>query len=320
MDPLNPHRANCPPGTLKFDCISVGELPNAPPQPWATRRPNTRSGTLERATLHSASEQVARTFVVYVPAGYQKAGPPSALVVLFDGADLLSPATEDRTQHDTPAIIENLIADSRLPSTVVVFLDNLPGRRLPDLLGNPKLADFLATQLVPWVRAHYNVTREPRKTVIGGFSVGGFAAAYVGLRHSEVFGNVLSQSGAFWWSPEHNGGVCSALCDSGYVASRLLDATTEPNWLARQFSIVGRLPLRFYLYAGTFEVSWGKGGNILEATRHLRDVLRARGYEVHYQQYAAGHDGLTWQGTIADGLVALIGNSRGAVSTTDPKN
>jgi enterochelin esterase family protein len=61
------------------------------------------------------------------------------------------------------------------------------------------------------------------------------------------------------------------------------------------------------LEAGTFENDiTGSGGQILEASRHLRDVLRAKGYEVHYQEFAGGHDYLSWRGSLAEGLLSLI--------------
>ena len=67
-----------------------------------------------------------------------------------------------------------------------------------------------------------------------------------------------------------------------------------------------KAPLRFYLEAGSFENDiWGGGGDILETSRHLRDVLRAKGYEVQYREFAGGHDYLTWRGSLADGLLAL---------------
>ena len=78
--------------------------------------------------------------------------------------------------------------------------------------------------------------------------------------------------------------------------------------MVRQFLASPKLPLRFYLTAGTFEIDRdGSGSNILEGTRHLRDVLRAKGYDVHYEQFVGGHDGLSWRGRLADGLIALLG-------------
>ena len=131
----------------------------------------------------------------------------------------------------------------------------------------------------------------------------------MGLRHSEVFGNVISQSAPFWWAPDHNGGQCGPLCrDLGYVPDPNIDATTEVNWMAKQFLAQPKLPVRFDMEAGVFEVGRnGKGGDILEPTRALRDVLLAKGYEVHYQQFVGGHDGLSWRGMLADGLITLLG-------------
>jgi enterochelin esterase family protein len=63
--------------------------------------------------------------------------------------------------------------------------------------------------------------------------------------------------------------------------------------------------------AGSFEFdSNGTGGSILETSRHMRDVLLAKGYEVHYQQFVGGHDYLSWRGTFADGLIDLIGTPK----------
>ena len=81
----------------------------------------------------------------------------------------------------------------------------------------------------------------------------------------------------------------------------------EGGWLAKQVIEMPRRPIKFYLDAGIFEASLGGFAGILDATRHLRDVLLAKGYEVHYQMFIGGHDYLSWRGTLADGLIALIG-------------
>ena len=65
-------------------------------------------------------------------------------------------------------------------------------------------------------------------------------------------------------------------------------------------------PLRFFLSAGLFETGSGGTAGILETSRHLCDVLQARGVPVIYRDYAGGHDYLVWQGAISDGLTALF--------------
>jgi enterochelin esterase-like enzyme len=50
--------------------------------------------------------------------------------------------------------------------------------------------------------------------------------------------------------------------------------------------------------------------SILEPSRHMRDVLLAKRYEVHYQENVGGHDYLSWRGSLADGLLALMGTSK----------
>jgi enterochelin esterase family protein len=304
-DPFNPKRWDCPEGASKFRCESIAELPGAAPQSWLISKPETAKGRIEKQSIKSTIQKVERTLFVYTPAGYKADGPPNSLLFLFDGDDYLAPDWQGQTTWD------NLIAARRIPPTVVVMIANIPGRRLVDLVANPEFADFVAKELVPWVRTKYNVTSKSTNTVVGGYSAGGLAAGYFALQHPEVFGNALIMSGAFWWSPEHDGGVCGAKCPEsrGRRASPELDASTEPNWIAKQFAATPKRRVRFYLAAGTFEADKnGSGGAILESTRLLRDVLMLKGYEVHYQQFVGGHDDLSWRGTMADGLIALLGH------------
>ncbi|HEX6597741.1 MAG TPA: alpha/beta hydrolase-fold protein [Gemmatimonadaceae bacterium] len=290
-----------------YRCRSVGELPEAVERPWTVRRQEVAAGRIERHTVHSVVQNVDRELTIYTPAGYASAKVPCSLLVLFDGDDYLDSSWQG------PEIWNGLIAAGRIPPTVVVMVHNLPGRRLFDLVGNAAFAEFMARELVPWVRAHYHVSRQASRTVVGGASAGGFAAAYVGLAHPEVFGNVLSMSGAFWWSPAHNGGICAGACadPDGTPAVSNRDATTEPNLVAQLALERPARRVRFYLGAGTFEFDRdGTAGGLLEETRHLRDILRAKGYPVVYEQFVGGHDGLSWPGVMANGLQQLLGASR----------
>lgn len=285
-DPLNPRTYVFPKDEEDpedYETVSsILELPAAPPQPWCARRTDVPAGRVEMLSLRSETLGNERRVWVYTPPGYTPGGEPYGLLLLFDGLayQKLVPA---------PVILDNLIAAGRIPPLVTVFVDSLSeeirGRELP---GNPAFADYLAQELVPWVREHYHVATDPARCVVAGSSFGGLAAAYAGLRHPELFGNVLSQSGSYWWKP---------------------DEDEEFEWYARQFALAERRQLRFYLDVGILETMARRGSSSqLIANRHMRDVLRAKGYEMHYAEFGGGHDYLCWQGTLADGLLALIGN------------
>ena len=165
---------------------SAVELPGAPPQPWIVRTPGTPEGKIERHRITSHILSNERDVWVYTPARYLSDSRPHALLVLFDGLANI--------QLLSVPVIDNLIEASRIPATVAVFVSHPGGSRMQELDGNPKFGEFLATELLPWLRARYNVTTDPRETIVGGQSAGGFGAAYVALHHSSVFGAVLSQS------------------------------------------------------------------------------------------------------------------------------
>jgi enterochelin esterase family protein len=182
-----------------------------------------------------------------------------------------------------------MLSEGLIPPLVAVLPDSLDvAIRLRELLLCIPFNDFLAQELVPWARERYHVTSDPAQTIVAGSSAGGLAAGFAALEHPEVFGNVLSQSGAFRWKPE---------------------GESEHEWLAHQFAIRERLPLRFYLEAGALEVNsllaLDSGPNLIVANRHMRNVLQARGYDVHYSEFAGGHDYLCWRGSLADGLRVL---------------
>jgi enterochelin esterase family protein len=289
VDAFNPNKLSMS-GPLSSIGASVLELPDAPPQPWIKARPEVPRGTVKDQSVDSTIFGRRRDLVVYTPAGYGDVASRCCLLIVFD-ADIYAPAGAS-TIIPTPTILDNLIAQAKIPPTVAVFIKN-PNvlSRLDELACSPKFADFVANELVSWVRGHYRVSDDPGRTVTCGASLGGLCAAYCGFRHPDVIGNVLSQSGSF-------------LIEPGYVW-RCPTYDVESGWLARQFAKTTRRPLRFYLEVGRFERSY-EGDSVLEH-RRFRDVLEAKGYPVVYSEYDGEHDFCCWRGSLADGLISLLG-------------
>ncbi|HEY6660675.1 MAG TPA: alpha/beta hydrolase-fold protein [Pyrinomonadaceae bacterium] len=275
---LNPYEGNS---------FSVGELPSAEPQRWNVVRPNVPNGRVQRDKFQSKLLGNERSIWIYTPHDYAAGKKPYGLLVLTDGGQYVNTARVATT-------LDNLIAAGLIPPLVAVMVENPD--RWRELSCNPAYADFLAQEIVPWARANYHATDRPEQTIIGGASLGGLQAACVGLKHPEVFGNVLSQSGAFDWKPA---------------------GEKEWEWLNRQFAASPRLPLRFSFEAGLLEGTWWWRSlpqrdpvplpPLLTTNRNLRDTLTSKGYPVHYSEFNGNHGMLNWRGTLASHLIALVG-------------
>lgn len=273
-DPLNPRKALEP-------LASVAELPAAPKQPWIEPRPDVPAGRVEEHRFRSERLGNERIVRVYTPPGYDHRGQPNGLLIVLDGRTYTSDVP-------APTILDNLLAARRIPPVVAVFVANpSPEARGLELACHPPFAEFLARELLPWIRRGYRVTADPARTVIAGSSLGGLAAACAAAKYPDRFGNVLSLSGSFSWKAP---------------------GETEPEALARQLATGPKLPLRFYLEAGLMEDRPRPGGpSLLDSNRHLRNVLQAKGYAVDYREFNGGHSLLNWRGSFADGLLALLG-------------
>jgi enterochelin esterase-like enzyme len=246
--------------------VSVVELPGAPPQPWVDKRPGVPKGLVTAHKIKSLILSNERTVWIYT----------------FDG-----PAYKDWVP--TPTILDNLIAEKRIPPLIAVLVSHPnPIARDKELTCSEPFTRFLAEELLPWVRQKYPVTSDPSCNVVGGSSYGGLGAAYVAFSHPEIFGNVLSQSGAFMFSPPEE---------------------KKPEWLIRQFDSSPTLPIRFHIDFGLMEdhPTDDVTPNIVMTNRHFRDVLLAKNYWVHYQEFNGGHEYINWRGTLSDGLIALLG-------------
>jgi enterochelin esterase-like enzyme len=269
---------------------SLLELPGAPTQPWADRLQGVPKGTLKEQKIKSESLKGERSVTIYTPANYDPKGEKCNLLVLFDGAFY-----QDSEMIPGPVILDNLIARKKIQPVVAVFVKQELPTRNKDLSCSEPFADFLVKDVVPWVRAEYRVSEVPERTTVGGLSLGGLMASYCGLRHPDVFGNVLSQSGSYWWYP------------GGLEQDDRVMPVAEPGWLTREFAAAPKRAVRFYLEIGRFEDGGFTSG--LAENRRFRDVLRAKGYSMHYSEFSGGHDFVSWRGSFADGLIALAGLS-----------
>ena len=263
---------------------SYAEGPDAPAEPWLPVRADVGKGTLTTFQSRSAIlDNSTRDITVFTPSGYRSNGAGYPLLLVFDRVAYLQTL-------NVPGLLDNMIAQGAIPPVLAVFVDNVD--RSAELPPNPAFARFLIEELLPELRGKYTLTRDGSRNVIAGASYGGLASTYIAHSYPETFGNVLSQSGSYWWHPDFQ------LANQDEFASGW-------NWLPRQFAHGKKLPLRFYLDVGTWE-----GAGMLTPNRSFRDLLQARGYQVTYREFVGAHTYLNWRATFPEALISLIGTGR----------
>jgi enterochelin esterase-like enzyme len=236
-----------------------------------------------------------RRLWVYTPPGFTAgAAATYPLIVAFDG-------DEYRDTMPLPQVLDTLLATHQAPAFIAVLIDDSASSvRIADLGNAHKMVQFLG-QLVPWVRARWPVTHDPHRVIVTGSSAGGLASAYVAFERPDLFGNVWSQSGAFWRGAEASNGA-------------------PHEWLTAQVQASAKKDARFVLDVGALEdhpTLGGSGPNFLQAHRRFADALEARGYDVTVTEVPQGnHAPQWWRQRLSFGIAKIAAGWTTADATT----
>lgn len=184
---------------------SIGpDYANAPEQ---TPRPDVPKGRVESFTLNAADSKFypdtgkrgatpTRKVTVYIPSQYA-AGRPAPVIVSCDAYGA--------ARNQLPNVLDNLIADKRLPAIIAIMIANGGGdgggseRGLEYDTVSGKYAEFVEAEIIPKVEKDYGViiTKDPDGRMTLGGSSGGSAAFVMAWFHPELYRRALIYSGTF---------------------------------------------------------------------------------------------------------------------------
>ncbi len=236
-----------------------------------------------------------RTITVYIPGQYVP-GTAAPFMVTHDGPGM------GRPDMNLPHILDNMIAQHRLPALIVVMVANGGGdaqgheRGLEYDTMSGKYAEFIEGEVLPLVESNYNVklTKDPEGRATMGNSSGGSAAMAMAWYHPEWYHRVVTYSGTYvnqqWpFNPETPGGA--------WDFHEKLIPQSAPK------------PLRLWLEVGDRDllnpnVMRDEMHDWVAANNRMATVLKAKGY--HYQYVFAlnaGHvDGAVRNQTLPEAL------------------
>jgi enterochelin esterase family protein len=203
---------------------------------------------------------------VYVPAQYE-AETAVSLMVFNDGATYLQPDGYYRAVN----VLDNLIHRGEIPAMIAVFVD--PGKFIADGSSNrqaeydpidDRYARVIVDELLPRIYAGYNISRDPDRHGIAGWSSGAIAAFTVAWQRPDDFRKVLSGIGTF-----------VDLAGGHVYPERVRASERKP---IRIFMIDGRNDNRGLSADGDYDPArdW-----FFQNVR-LKDALVEKGYDVNY--------------------------------------
>ncbi|MBQ8095386.1 MAG: tributyrin esterase [Clostridia bacterium] len=153
----------------------------------------------------------------------------------------------------------------------------------------------LFTEELPvFVRTIFPVTKDPDKTFIAGFSMGGYGAWYLGLSHPEIFGKAASMSGAL---------DLAALYDSMDPTSSIFswddcfgDAVKDGNHLAgSQYDLLTLYDTAVKNgYKPKLYQSIGTSDFLYSLNQKVRKEMENRKADLFYEEGPGGHDWDFW--------------------------
>jgi len=214
-----------------------------------------------------------RAITVYTPAQYKRGG-KAPFIVIHDGPAL------DNAELTIAHILDNLIAQKRVPAMIAILIQNGGGDAQGSQRGleydtlSGKFAEFIEAEVLPAVEKNANVklTRNAQGRAVMGCSSGAAAALSMAWYHPEWYSKVLSYSGTYvnqqWpFNPQTPGGAW------GYHDSIIPDAKPKP--------------IRIWMHVGDRDlynpnVMRDDMHDWVEANNRMAKVLKAKGYDYQY--------------------------------------
>lgn len=206
-------------------------------------------------------------------------GEASDCLIFLDGELYL-----DRVR--APSAIEELRSAGRLTATDCIYVSSIDAAaRHTDYPCNRDFSSFLAGSLRNWIELSVN-----RHTLYAlcGLSLSGLSAAFTAIRHPEAFIGAVCQSPSAWWNEE---------------------------WLATSLDTQVRTRGRFWISVGDRELDQGiahppsgllQSTSQLESCRRLARKLESCVADLHYSEYAGGHDPACWATELPQALAWLL--------------
>ena len=249
-------------------------------------------------TLSFKSSDLTRSMLVrvYLPPDYdqQKKYPTVYLMHPYG-----SNASFWFAKLQTRKVMDRLIEEKKVQPMLIVSPDYdnsfaVNSREAIPGVNAGRYADYIVQELIPYIDNRYSTLTSRDGRFIGGTSMGGFAALYLGLTYTELFSKVAAQSAAIW----------DGTNDLYQDQRDWLYATPELKTDRDPFQLITKVNLKSLV----FRVDVGKSDPLRDVNEHFVRDLREAGAQVEFSEGKGGHDLTYWSSQLPD-LLTFFGKN-----------
>ena len=243
-------------------------MPQTMPSPFSVRRADIPVGVLksQRVETRWLRDDYEREIFLYRPPVKE----PVPLLVVYDGQDYLQ-------RGKLTTMVDNLIADGRIRPIAIAFLPNAGRWRSLEYACSDGTLLWLDEIILPLANEKLSlidINSQPGAFGVLGASLGGTMSLYTALRMPDVFGKVITQSGAFMIE-------------------------------SRDFAVVDLI--RHGQAQGiNIWMDIGQLDPLLEDNRNMHRLLQEKGYTVSYREFSGGHNYTAWRNDLWHGMEVLF--------------
>jgi enterochelin esterase-like enzyme len=237
---------------------------------------------------------------IYIPPGYSSDTKYPVLYMLYGYGGYHASWFSD-LQLNVHA--DQLIQSDQINPMIIVSpsygnsfgVNTKPGEGVnPGTVDEGNYEDFLIKELIDFVDTKYSTITTKDGRYIGGASMGGYGALYLGFTYPDLFSKIGGHSSAIW--DYTNTDQFNDQRDWLY-ANEELRSKRDPFALAKKPS---SKEVSVYLDAGENDLLAGKN-------KHLYEVLLAENVPAQYHESAGGHDYMYWVGQLDNYLLFYSG-------------
>ncbi|MDF2960059.1 MAG: enterochelin esterase [Paenibacillus sp.] len=180
--------------------------------------------------------------------------------------------------------MNRLIYDEGVEPAIIVGVDTVTAVRTseyaPEGLRFDDYCRFFTQELLPFVEQKYPVRTSPEERILAGDSLGGTVSLHLALDYRDLFGKVISLSGAFLQPTQER-----------------IAEESDLSWL-ELYMLIGLDEQEVTTERGTFD--------FLEANRQARQLLEARNCRLTYLEKQGKHLWGFWQNELPAAMKHLL--------------